>query len=411
MSLLTELSGVNAAQTDIDTVGNNIANVNTTGFKLSDAQFSSVYGSVLPTAPGQGVNTASLAQSFSQGTISQTNNPLDIAINGHGFFQLQSGSGTVYSRDGAFQIDKNGHLVNATGAGVMGFAPAPGGTAGSSSGSLQPIQIDQANIAPVATSSLKIGLNLPASDGPINTTANPFSVSNLKSYNESTTTTVYDSLGASRSLTTFFTQASGSGSPDQWQTHWELTDTSGGALVASGAGPTLSFNTSGQLISGSGTISISSLPNGAAPLNIAEDFSGTSLSGLPFGVNSVTNNGSGGGELTGVQIAANGVVTGQYSDGGTQVFGTIALANFTNPQGLVPMTGNVWAGSVASGPAATGAPGTAALGQLEAGALEGSNVDLSTQLVNLIVAQQAYQANVQSINMEQQNFQRLLTIQ
>jgi flagellar hook protein FlgE len=292
----------------------------------------------------------------------------------------------------------------------MGFAPAPGGSAGGSSGSLQPIQIDQANIAPVATSSLKIDLNLPASDGPINTTANPFSVSNPKSYNESTTTTVYDSLGASRSLTTFFTQASGSGSPDQWQTHWQLTDTSGTA-IASGAGPTLTFNSSGQLTAGNGSISVSGLPNGAANLTIAEDFTGSSLSGLPFGVNSMQNNGSGGGELTGVQIAANGVVTGQYSDGGTQVFGTIALANFTSPQGLVPMTGNVWAASVASGPAATGAPGTAALGQLESGALEGSNVDLSTQLVNLIVAQQAYQANVQSINMEQQNFQRLLTIQ
>ena len=410
MSLATELSGVNAAQTDIDTVGNNIANVNTTGFKLTDAQFSSVYGSVLPVVPGQGVNTASLAQSFSQGTVSQTGNPLDIAINGKGFFQLQSGSGTVYSRDGAFQLDKNGHLVSATGAELMGFAPAPGGTAGSSSGSLQPIQIDQANVAPVATSSLKLGVNLPASDGPINTTANPFSVSNQKSYNESTTTTVYDSLGASRSLTTYFTQASGSGSPDQWQTHWQLTDT-GGTFIASGAGPTLTFNSSGQLTSGNGSISVSGLPNGAANLTIAEDYTGSSLSGLPFGVNSVQNNGSGGGELTGVQIAANGIVTGQYSDGGTQVFGTIALANFTNPQGLVAMTGNVWASSVASGPAATGAPGTASLGQLESGALEGSNVDLSTQLVNLIVAQQAYQANVQSINMEQQNFQRLLTIQ
>ena len=153
------------------------------------------------------------------------------------------------------------------------------------------------------------------------------------------------------------------------------------------------------------------MPDGAAPLSIAENFTGTSVSGLSFGVNSVVANGSGGGQLTGVQIASDGVVTGQYSNGGTQVFGTIALANFVNPQGLVPMSGNVWGASTGSGPAATGAPGTAALGQLESGALEGSNVDLSTQLVNLITAQQAYQANVQSINIEQQNFQRLLTIQ
>jgi len=410
MSLLTELSGVNAAQADIDTIGNNISNVNTTGFKSSDAQFSALYGSALPTAPGQGVLTGNLAQAFTQGTISQTGKPLDVAIDGNGFFQLQNSSGTVYSRDGSFQLDSSGHLVNAAGAAVMGFAPAASGSGGSSSGALQPIQVDQANIAAVATSTLTMGVNLPASDGPIDTTTNPFSVTNPRSYNESTTTTVYDSLGTSQTLTTFFTQASGSGTPNQWQTHWELTS-AGGALIASGAGPTMTFNSSGKLTSGSGTISVPTLPDGAAPLSIAENFTGSSLSGLPFGVSSTTNNGTGGGELTGVQIAANGVVSGQYSDGGTKVFGTIALANFVNPQGLVPMTGNVWAANAASGPAATGAPGTATLGQLEAGALEGSNVDLSTQLVNLIVAQQAYQANVQSINVEQQNFQRLLTIQ
>jgi flagellar hook protein FlgE len=410
MALFTELSGVNAAQTDIDTVGNNIANVNTDGFKLSNAQFAALYGNALATAPGQGVTTASLAQSFVEGTISQTGNPLDVAIDGQGFFQLQAGSGIVYSRDGSFHIDSAGHLVNAAGDEVLGFAPPVSGSGASGSGSAQPIQIDQANIGAVATSTLTLGVNLPASDSPINTTANPFSISDPSSYNESTTTTVYDSLGATETLTTYFTQASGSGTPDQWQTHWALSS-SGGALIASGAGPTLTFNSSGQLTSGSGTITVSNLPDGAAALNIAESFTGSTLSGLPFGVNSVANNGSGGGELTGVQIAANGTVSGQYSNGATKVFGTIALANFVDPQGLIPMTGNVWAASNASGLPATGAPGTSALGQLETGALEGSNVDLSTQLVNLIVAQQAYQANVQSINIEQQNFQRLLTIQ
>jgi flagellar hook protein FlgE len=410
LSLLTDLSGVNAAQTDIDTIGNNIANVDTTGFKSSNAEFSSLYGSALSTTPGQGVSTSDLAQSFSEGTISQTGNPLDAAITGNGFFQLQSGSGIVYSRDGSFQISNSGQLVDDNGDQVMGFAPTASGTAASASGSLQPIQINQANIAPVATSTLTVGVNLPSSDAPINTTTTPFSASNPQSYNESTTTTVYDSLGQNLSLTTYFTQVANSGSPNQWQTNWQLTNSSG-AAVGSGAGPTLSFNSNGQLVSGSGTIAISSLPDGAAPLNIAENFTGTSVSGLSFGVNSITNNGSAGGQLTGVQIGADGVVTGQYSNGGTQVFGTIALANFVNPQGLVAATGNVWDATTASGPATTGAPGTAALGQLESGALEGSNVDLSTQLVNLITAQQAYQANVQSINIEQQNFQRLLTIQ
>ncbi len=157
MSLLTDLSGVNAAQTDIDTIGNNIANVDTTGFKTSGAQFSALYGSALSATPGQGVSTTGLAQSFGEGTVSQTGNPLDVAIYGNGFFQLQSGSGIVYSRDGSFQISSSGQLVNASGDQVMGFAPTANGAAASSAGSLQPIQINQANIAPSATSNLSFG--------------------------------------------------------------------------------------------------------------------------------------------------------------------------------------------------------------------------------------------------------------
>jgi flagellar hook protein FlgE len=410
MSLLTDLSGVNAAQTDIDTIGNNIANVDTDGFKSSSAQFAALYGSALSTAPGQGVSTTSLAQSFSEGTISQTGNPLDVAINGNGFFELQGQPGIVYSRNGAFQINSAGYLVDANGNEVLGYAATANGAAASGAGALQPIQISEANMAAAATSQLTIGVNLPTTDKAIDTTTTPFSVTNAASYNESTATTVYDSLGTNLSLTTYFTQVSGSGTPDNWQTHWGLSTTSG-TLVASGAGPTLTFNSSGKLVSGSGTIAVPTLPDGSAALSIAENFSGSTLSGLSFGVGSVANNGTGGGQFTTVNINSDGVVSGQYSNGGSKVFGTIALANFTNPQGLVPLTGNVWSATNASGPATTGDPGTATLGQLESGALEGSNVDLSTQLVDLITAQQAYQANVQGINIEQQNFQRLLTIQ
>jgi flagellar hook protein FlgE len=409
MSLFTDLSGVNAAQTDIDTIGNNIANVDTTGFKTSTAEFAALYGSSLALAPGQGVSTSDLAQTFGEGTVAQTGNPLDVAIAGNGFFQLQSDSGIVYSRDGSFQIDNAGQIVNAAGDQLMGFAPGPSGAA-SVSGALQPLVINQANLPPAATGTLTIGVNLPSSDTAINTTKIPFSPTNPKSYNESTTTTVYDSLGSNLSLTTYFTQVAASGSPNQWQTHWQLTSPRG-AAIASGTGPTLIFDQNGQLVSGSGAIKVAKPPGGAAALNIAENFTGTGLSGLAFGVNSIAANGSSGGQLTGIQIAANGVVSGQYSNGATQVFGTVALGNFTDPQGLVPMAGNAWAASTASGPATPGAPGTAALGQLQSGALEGSNVNLSAQLVDLITAQQAYQANVQSINTEQQNFQRLLTIQ
>jgi len=416
MSLLVALSGVQAAQTDIDTIGNNIANVSTTGFKGSSAEFSDIYANSLSGAVGasgalgQGVNTTNISQLFTEGTITQSGDPLDVAINGNGFLQVQTPSGVAYTRDGNLQLNASGNLVTDSGAMVMGFSASASGTGSTSAGPLSAIQINNGNIGAVATSSLNMNVNLPSSDPVVDTTATPFSASNPASYDESTTTSVYDSLGVSRTLTTYFTQVSGSGSPDQWATHWLLSD-SGGGLVASGAGPTLAFNSAGQLTAGSGTITVGNLPNGATNLNIATTFAGSTLSNLTFGVNGISNNGNTAGEFTGLEIGSTGQITGQYSNGLTKNFGTIALANFTNPQGLVPLSNNMWQASLASGVALTGTPGSSALGTLESGALEGSNIDLSAQLVNLIAAQQAYQANVQGINVDQQDVQRLLTIQ
>jgi flagellar hook protein FlgE len=413
MSLSVELSGLQVAQTDLDTTGNNIANVNTTGFKGSTPNFTDVYATSLAgaagTAQGLGAAANSVSQLFTEGTISQTGNPLDVAIDGNGFFQVQTGTGILYTRDGAMQLNASGYLTNDTGALVMGYAAPASGSTATQSGPLQTIQINQSNIAPTATSQLSLDLNLPSSDALINTTTTPFSVTNPLSYNESTTSSVYDSLGASHTLTTFFTQVSGSGSPPKWDTHWEVSN-SNGAMVASGSGSTLSFSTAGALTAGSGTINVT-IGNGANPLAIAQTFTGTTLSSLSFGVNSLTNNGAAGGQFAGLQIATNGNVVAQYTNGATKIMGTIALANFTNPQGLVATTNNDWQSTVASGQPVTNAPGTGVLGTLQASTLEGSNVDLSTQLVNLIVAQQAYQANVQGINVEQQDVQKLLTLQ
>ena len=416
MTLSVELTGLQAAQTDLDTIGNNIANVGTAGFKSSTPNFSDVYGASLLGAtggavPGQGVLTSNLSQLFTEGTITQTANPLDVAINGSGFFQVQTPTGLAYSRDGSIQLNANGVLTNGAGSQILGFtAPVSGSNNATAAGPLGPMQISQANLAPTATSSLTLGLNLPSSDPAINTTTTPFSLANANTYNESTSTTVYDSLGVGRTLSTFFTKVSGSGSPPNWQTHWELSSSTG-AAIASGAGATLTFNTSGTLTAGSGTINIANLPNGAAPLAIAQNFAGSTLSDLSFEVTSLANNGNGGGQFSGLQIASNGNVIAQYTNGATKVMGTIALANFVNPQGLTAVPGNNWLASADSGQPVTNPPGTGGLGTLESGAIEGSNVDLSTQLVNLIVAQQAYQANVQGINVDQQDVQRLLTLQ
>ena len=415
MSLSIDLSGVQAAQSNIDTIGNNIANVSTNAFKSSSVHLSILYVASLIGAasnggnPGQGVLGGSISQLFTEGSLQQTGNPLDTAISGNGFFQVKTDSGLAYTRDGAFQIAANGDLVTHSGAQVIGYAPPPAGST-ATTGALQPITISTADIAPVATSSLKLGVNLPVTDTPIDTTAAPFSTANASSYNESTSTQINDSLGVSQTLTTYFTQVSGSGTPNQWQTHWQLTS-SDGTAVASGAGPTLTFNSGGQLSSGSGTISVSNLPDGAATLNIAVDYAGTTLSDQAFAVTSLNSDGRNGGQFTGVSIGSDGTVTGQYSNGETQSFGQIALANFANPQGLAPLSGNIFQETQASGKPAIGTPATGGLGVLQSGAVEGSNVDLSSELVNLIAAQQAYQANVQGINVEHQNVQRLLQIQ
>jgi len=416
MSLSVELSGLQAAQTDLDTIGNNIANVGTVGFKASTPNFADLYGTSLLGAtgtrltPGSGVATTNLSQVFTEGSVSQTGNPFDVAINGNGFFQVQTPSGIAYSRDGSLQLNGSGDLTNDTGSLVMGYSAPATGSGTVAAGVLGPIQVSQSDIAPVATSTLTMDVNLPSTDTPIDTTTSPFNVSSPASYNQSSTTTVYDSLGAPLTLTTYFTQAAGSGSPPAWQTHWQLSNAANTAL-ASGSGGTLTFDSSGGLTAGSGTISVATLPNGAAPLSIAQSFSGSTLSDLAFGVNSLSSNGSPGGQFSGIQIATNGDVVAQYSDGSTKTVGTIGLANFQNPQGLIPTSENNWLASVSSGQAVTNTPGTAGLGTLESGALEGSNVDLSTQLVNLIVAQQAYQANVQGINVDQQDVQKLLTLQ
>src|SRR6185312_9528419 len=410
MSLQTELSGLQAAQSNIDTIGNNVANVNTVGFKSFSTQLSDQFSNSLSDAmggpiPGDGVSLTGMAQLFTEGALQQTGNPLDVAVNGSGFFQVDTSQGLAYTRDGSFQISNDGFLVTADNSKVQGFAASGG------SGALSSIQINTGSIPAAATSALTFNVNLPTSDNAINTSASPFNYTDPTTYSQATTTTVYDSLGAGLNFTSYFTRVSGSGSPDNWASHYVVTDPSGN-FIASGAGPTLAFNSSGQLTSGSGsTSSISGLNDGAASMTIALNFKGTTLSSSGFGVSSVSNNGNAGGQFSGIAISANGEVVGQYTNGSTEVFGTIALANFSNLQGLQPLSQNNWLATTESGPPAIGTPTNTGFGALQSGSLEGSNVDLSSQLVDLIVAQQAYQANVQGIQTDQQDVQRLLSIQ
>jgi len=417
MSLNTELMGINAAQTSIDTIGNNIANMNTEGFKGSKMEFADLIGTSLEgtsgntLTPGQGVVASNLSQLFTEGTISQTGNPLDLAINGQGFFQMQTDQGIMYTRAGSFQVSTGGFLVDPSGNKLMGYTTAGSGSA---LGAVGDIQVSRSTLPATATTTLGLNVTLPTTDAAISAAFNP---SNASTFDESSATTVYDSVGTGYTLTSYFTRVSGSGTPNKWQVDWQLTDSTSGKALASGTGPRLTFSSAGALTgatSGAGTtvsVPTAKLPDGASPLNVVYNFTGTALSSQTFGVNSIANNGNSAGTFTGIQINSTGQIVGQYSNGQTKAFGTIALANFENPAGMTPMTGTFWQATLASGPALLAAPNTQGLGTVQSGALEGSNVDLSTQLVSLIVAQQAFQANAQAISYEQQNIQHLLNIQ
>jgi flagellar hook protein FlgE len=412
----TALSGLQAASTDLQVMGNNISNANTVGFKESNAQFADAYASAIAgTAPqtgqiGIGTSVQTVAQQFSQGNISATSNPLDIAINGSGFYQLNYNGSTVYSRNGQFQLDQNGYIVDAAGGQLQG-TPAVSGKLTGGSG---PMQITQTTLAPSGTTSIGLQVNLDSSSSPISGSGG-ININDPTSYNWSTSTTVYDSLGQSHILTTYY--ALSSGATPTWNVAYSLSGTSGASGISSGTiGSGLQFSTNGS-ISGtaSGTITIpssgpGSFSDGASGVTLGVNFAGSTDYSTASAVNNVTNDGYGVGQLSNLSIDPSGIIYGRYSNGQSAILGQITLTNFRAPQGLQRIGNNYFVPTYASGQPLTGSPGSGGLGSLQSSAVEESNVDLSTQLVDLIVAQQAYQANAQTIKTQNQVVQTLLTL-
>lgn len=409
----TALSGLKAASTDLQVMGNNIANANTVGFKQSNAQFADAYATAIAgTAPqygqvGIGTSVQTVAQQFSQGNISATSNPLDIAINGSGFFQFNYNGATVYGRDGQFQLDKNGYIVDAAGGQLVG-TPAVSGVLTGGSG---PLQITATSLAPKATTSATVALNLNASVTPP-ASGTPFNINDPTTYNYSTTSTVYDSLGTSHLLSTYYALSSGSTSGQQWNVYYSVDGTtSSGSGITSGGPLSIQFTSTGA-VSGaaSGSITGLSWADGASGSTIALNFAGSTNYNAPSAVNNVVNDGYGVGQLSNLSVDPSGVIFGRYSNGQSATLGQISLTNFKAPQGLQRVGNNYYAATYQSGQPLTGSPQSAGLGSLQSSAVEQSNVDLSTQLVNLIVAQQAYQANAQTIKTQNQVVQTLLTL-
>ena len=396
------ISGIRAATADLNVIGNNIANVNTAGFKGSRAEFSDVFATsntgVASNASGQGVNTARVAQQFSQGNITFTDNAMDLAISGQGFFVLDDNGAQLYSRDGAFGLDREGYMVNSNNQRVKGFTADPTGTI---TGALGQVRISTANTSPQATSTIELGANLDSQEAvPLVT---PFDPNDTKTFNFTTATTVFDSLGGGHLAQFYFVKTG----PGAWDVNTSIDGTSVGpaSQVAFGATGSLTTPAGGLLALPAFTPS-----GGGAPMNVSVDVTEMTQFGAPFGVNRVVQDGYTTGRLAGVDIDTSGNIFARYTNGQSQVQGQIALANFPNPQGLRSLGQNNWSETFEAGSVLIGQPGSSSLGLVQAGALEDSNVDLSEQLVKLIVAQRNFQASTKVIETADATTQSVINI-
>lgn len=400
MSFQQGLSGLNAAAKNLDAIGNNVANANTVGFKQSKAQFADVYANSLTGAGGSqigiGTKVALVAQQFTQGNITATNNPLDISINGGGFFRMDNNGEVTYQRNGQFQLDKNGFIVNPTGSTLTGYTANASGVL--STGSPAPLSINTSDLVPQVTTESNAVLNLNSSSA-VPTLA--FDMNDPLSFNNSTALSVYDSLGNSHSLQSYFVKTG----PGAWDVHASMD---GGAAFAAGS---LTFDVNGGLSGGSPlTIPPQAVTTGAAPLGFTMDFTGTTQFGSAFSVNTLNQDGFTSGRLAGFNIGADGTIVGRYTNGQSATLGQVVLANFSNPNGLQQLGNNQWAETSTSGTPLVGSPNSGSLGVLQSSAVEDSNVDLTEELVNMITAQRVYQANAQTIKTQDAVLQTLVNL-
>lgn len=448
MSFNIGLSGIKAASSDLNITGNNIANASTVGFKQSRAEFQDLYAaSVLGTgknAQGSGVLLGNVGQLFNQGTIDSTQNALDMGINGNGFFVTSNNGAIQYTRAGYFGTDKQGFIVDNNGYKLQGYTT-------NDQGLLQPgvrsdLRIETASQAPKASSSIKQTVNLNSTQTTPTTT--PFNPSDPTSYNSSTSVNIYDSQGNAHVLSQYFVK----GANNSWTMNVLIDGRNPGnpaaedptTKIATPYTVTLPFTSSGAL-DGSKVAStdlkqvnnastntfegvlkldnwVPAISNGgtpptwasngavANPAGITLDMRGSTQYSSAFAVTSVNQDGYTTGQLSGLEIDDTGQIFARYTNGQSKVQGQVVLANFANVQGLTPMGKTSWTESSESGQPVVGTPRSGTLGALQSGALEASNVDISTELVDMIVAQRNYQANAKTIETENAITQTIINL-
>ena len=391
MPFRTALSGLNASSAELRVIGNNVANASTTGFKESRAEFADIFATsnlgVTANAIGTGVRVSSVSQQFTQGNIGFTDNNLDLAISGQGFFVMNDNGINNYTRAGALGVDRDGYVVNNAQQQLTIFQ-ADG--AGNITGATGPLQLDRSDIAPSATTSIDVQANLDASA--IAPPALPvFDPTNASTYNNSTSLTLFDSLGAPHLSTMYFRKVDGV------DNEWDVFQYVDGAQVNAAAGDRLSFDDTGAITAGSPTTMTFTPSGGSAAMTVGVDFNNTSQYGSDFSVNTLSQDGFATGRLSGIDISDAGVITSRFTNGQSRTLGQIAIATFNNTQGLRQLGDTSWAETFDSGAPLVGAPGNGSAGLIESGALEGSNVDLTEELVGMITAQRNFQANAQVI--------------
>ncbi|MGR4990556.1 flagellar hook protein FlgE [Vibrio rotiferianus] len=412
MSFNIALSGLNATNSELNTISNNIANASTFGFKGARTEFSSVYSGM----QASGVEVASISQNFDKnGTVTSTGRAMDLAINGNGFFVTKDHSGqTLYTRAGIFAPDKNNYVVANNGSKLQGYSVDSNNQL--MSGTVGDIKISNASLGAKATDKMDFVANFDATSSTTNLvpkgdtklnetkpdgTPNPdydptavaFDSTDPKSFHSSYTTKVHDSLGNSHTVTQYFTKTA----DNTWQVNIEV-DGGSTALTAPTTAQTVTFNRDGKLATPTTPFNIAFKAPGAQDMSVKVDLTGTTQFGAAFGVSTNSPNGYASGELTGVRVEDNGEVYATYTNGQSLLQGQVVLADFASPQDLNKVSGTAWTQSFGSGSPAIGVPGTGVLGSLTPGALEGSNVDLTNELVSLMTAQRNYQANAKTIS-------------
>lgn len=442
MSFSQALSGLSAQQQKLGAVGNNIANSQTVGFKSSNVQFADVYAE---SRIGLGVRTAGVLQNFSQGNVESTNRNMDLAISGEGFFRFQQPNGEVgYSRNGQLTMTADGRMVNAQGAQIMGYAADAEGIV-QPGGDVTPLTVDSGGLPAKATTNLSIDLNLDANEPAIFTPQaapatgfDPVAIDagDPTTYNYSTNASVYDSQGNARNVSLYFQRQpalDGDGnvtSSNTWKVHARMSGGPDGAGTYAGDLGILSFDKSGRFtnlaldntndlvttdVNGENLISFNTAEFGDdglfEPLQFGFSISNESSQyAASSTVNDVNQTGYTSGSLVGVTIQDDGTVMRNYSNEQSRAAGQIALVSFRNPEGLKPNGDNLWTATGASGQELVGAPGTGQRGLIQPSAVETSNVDMARELVDMIVAQRAYQANSQTISTQDELLQTIINL-